>query len=102
MKKFIPIIIVIFVALALSMVLLFSKENVLAVRNFEECVMAGNPVMESYPRQCSHKGQNFIENIDSVVCTADAKLCADGSYVGRTGPNCEFASCPGNGEPIVY
>jgi hypothetical protein len=28
-----------------------------------------------------------------VVCTADAKLCPDGSYVGRTGPNCEFL-CP--------
>ena len=32
---------------------------------------------------------------DSVVfCTQDAKLCSDGSYVGRTGPNCEFV-CPG-------
>ena len=31
-----------------------------------------------------------------VMCTADAKQCPDGSYVGRTGPNCEFAPCPGN------
>jgi len=29
-----------------------------------------------------------------VFCTMDAKMCPDGSYVGRTGPNCEFASCP--------
>ena len=29
-----------------------------------------------------------------TVCTQDAKLCPDGSYVGRTGPNCEFAKCP--------
>lgn len=29
-----------------------------------------------------------------VVCTMDAKLCPDGSSVGRTGPNCEFAACP--------
>lgn len=29
-----------------------------------------------------------------VACTADAMLCPDGSYVGRTGPNCEFV-CPG-------
>lgn len=28
------------------------------------------------------------------VCTQEAKLCPDGSYVGRTGPHCEFASCP--------
>ncbi len=30
-----------------------------------------------------------------VVCTKDAKLCPDGSSVGRTGPSCEFAPCPG-------
>ena len=27
---------------------------------------------------------------DWVACTADAMQCPDGSYVGRTGPNCEF------------
>lgn len=31
---------------------------------------------------------------DSGVCTADAKLCSDGSYVGRSGPDCEFTTCP--------
>ena len=29
-----------------------------------------------------------------IACTEEAKLCPDGSAVGRTGPNCEFASCP--------
>lgn len=28
------------------------------------------------------------------ACTLEAKLCPDGSSVGRTGPNCEFAPCP--------
>ncbi len=28
------------------------------------------------------------------ACTMDAKLCPDGSAVGRSGPNCEFAPCP--------
>ncbi|HNV88637.1 MAG TPA: hypothetical protein PKL53_06700 [Methylotenera sp.] len=27
---------------------------------------------------------------DQIVCTHDAKQCADGSSVGRSGPNCEF------------
>ncbi|MBI2443206.1 MAG: hypothetical protein HYV40_04860 [Candidatus Levybacteria bacterium] len=31
---------------------------------------------------------------NQTVCTQDAKQCPDGSWVGRTGPNCEFASCP--------
>ncbi len=29
-----------------------------------------------------------------VACTQEARLCSDGSYIGRTGPNCEFALCP--------
>lgn len=31
---------------------------------------------------------------DGQTCTMEAKLCPDGSAVGRTGPNCEFAACP--------
>lgn len=31
----------------------------------------------------------------STACTQEAKLCPDGSSVGRTGPNCEFKACPG-------
>lgn len=28
-----------------------------------------------------------------MACSTDAKLCPDGSSVGRSGPNCVFASC---------
>lgn len=28
------------------------------------------------------------------ACTLEAKICPDGSSVGRVGPNCEFAPCP--------
>lgn len=31
---------------------------------------------------------------DKIFCTQDAKQCSDGSYVSRTGPNCDFAECP--------
>ncbi|MFA5052935.1 MAG: MliC family protein [Parcubacteria group bacterium] len=30
-----------------------------------------------------------------TACTQDAKLCSDGTAVGREGPNCEFPACPG-------
>lgn len=33
------------------------------VTNFEECVATGQPVMESYPRQCNYQGHNFVEVI---------------------------------------
>lgn len=32
-------------------------------------------------------------------CPEDAKVCPDGSSVGRIGPNCEFAPCPGSSGP---
>ena len=38
-----------------------------------------------------------INKTKSVACTQEAKLCSDGSSVGRTGPNCEFAPCPEEG-----
>lgn len=31
------------------------------------------------------------------MCPQDAKICPDGSAVGRTGPNCSFAPCGGSG-----
>lgn len=31
-----------------------------------------------------------------VACTQDAKICPDGSSVGRVPPFCKFAPCPGN------
>lgn len=31
---------------------------------------------------------------NGIACTMEAKQCPDGSYVGRVGPDCEFAPCP--------
>ncbi len=33
------------------------------VTNFEECAAAGNPVMESYPRQCRAGDTTFVEEV---------------------------------------
>lgn len=42
--------------------------------------------------------KNLAKNISNknstVICTVEAKICPDGSTVGRTGPNCQFAECP--------
>jgi hypothetical protein len=43
------------------------KNNQISVTNFEECVAAGNPVMESYPRQCRHGEQTFVEDVGQIV-----------------------------------
>lgn len=38
---------------------------------------------------------NFLGlgKVEEAACTADAKQCPDGSYVGRVAPDCEFAEC---------
>jgi len=37
-----------------------------------------------------------------VACTMEAKLCPDGSVVGRTGPTCEFAIPKGDGPDVAF
>lgn len=38
--------------------------------------------------------RKMMNRAAEVACTMEARLCPDGSYVGREGPNCEFAACP--------
>jgi len=38
---------------------------------------------------------NYGQVDGGVACTMEAKICPDGTAVGRSGPNCEFAPCPG-------
>lgn len=41
------------------------------ITSFAECAAAGNPIMESYPRQCRADGRTFVEEInDSAVLGA--------------------------------
>lgn len=43
---------------------------------------------------------NAAPDDDVVMCTMDAMQCPDGTYVGRSGPNCEFV-CPSSGDTAV-
>lgn len=40
------------------------------------------------------KSYIFTNSPNQIACTMDAKICPDGSAVGRSGPKCEFAPCP--------
>ncbi len=39
--------------------------------DFEECVAAGNPIMESYPRRCQSANKIFTEDIGNAIEMAD-------------------------------
>lgn len=46
----------------------FKNQLTPVVTNFEQCVLANNPVMESYPRRCQAKnGQTFTEDIGNEL-----------------------------------
>jgi hypothetical protein len=45
------------------------------------------------------KGSGDSDAPEPAGCTKEAMICPDGSSVGRTGPDCEFAPCPGEGGP---
>lgn len=38
--------------------------------------------------------EQWTTNNNWTACTEEAKMCDDGTAVGRTWPNCEFAPCP--------
>ena len=82
----------IFILVAILLFFMFARttDNGKEITNFEECIVAGNPAMESYPRQCiDAKWGHFVEDIieneipiqaiyDShIVYTLDASLATE-------------------------
>jgi len=58
-----------------------------------DATMPGNPQI---PRQSGIPTNTNAPGLpgEQVFCTMDAKMCPDGSYVGRVPPRCEYAMCP--------
>ncbi|MFZ2149590.1 MAG: hypothetical protein WAV15_00300 [Minisyncoccia bacterium] len=71
-----------------------SDDSSLFLTSFEDCVAAGYPVMETYPRQCqAPDGIIYVEDVNTEEpSTAVAK---DGCYIG----GCSSQLC--SGEPGV-
>src|SRR4030042_511886 len=70
MKIIIPIIIVIIISV--SAFLIFHNKvfesSTASINSFEECIAAGNAVLESYPRQCkTEDGKTFTEYIGNEL-----------------------------------
>ena len=66
-----------------------NDNNVIRITNFEECINAGYPVMESYPRQCAANGETYVEiivnqnlNTSPKVLSAEAETKIN-TYTGQ-------------------
>lgn len=45
-----------------------SNVQPISINSFDECILAGNPAMESYPRQCrTQDGKTFVEDIGNEL-----------------------------------
>ncbi|MFA7298526.1 MAG: DUF333 domain-containing protein [Candidatus Absconditabacterales bacterium] len=64
------------------------------------CTLKDGTICEERSYMRGECGTDTNPGDGQTACTMEAKLCPDGSAVGRSGPNCEFAACP-NEEPTV-
>ena len=82
--KFVLFVIVLILAVAVGVnsYLKSGKTSVLPkgstqITSFEECAKAGNPILESYPRQCKANGKTFVEEVKSQGVEKDDLLIVD-------------------------
>lgn len=67
-RRFVAFVLAFLVATLAYYFFLHRKVSLSPATSFEECVTEGNPVMESYPRQCISKaGEHFTENIGTTL-----------------------------------
>lgn len=78
MQKNTKIILVIVLIILIAILLILVKQaktpfvnKNIQITNFEECVAAGNPIMESYPQQCRANNQTFVQNIGNELAKTD-------------------------------
>jgi len=83
---------------------LFDWQRTRATQNFEECVLRGYPVLESYPRQCNADGKVFVETVDERQSTDKRPTSTRGKCVvgGCSGELCVDATLGGVASICIY
>lgn len=73
-----------------ALILIAGCSTQVIVNNFEECVDAGNSIVESFPRVCVHNGEVFTEE---VVIEDKFEACEDLGGIALAEFNeCEYIS----------
>ena len=68
------------------------------ITTFQECAAAGNPIMESYPRQCRANDQTFVEELsEEEQERLEQPICVDQCGNGQ----CAEIVCQGTGCPCA-
>ncbi len=60
----------------------------------DDTLQQSKPATPITPATKTESKPPVMKPVAPIACTMEAKLCPDGSAVGRSGPSCEFAACP--------
>ena len=95
------VILITILAFGLIAYLMMGQNKAQAITSFEECVAAGNPVMESYPEQCAANGVTFTRELTNeeqanLDPTADWDTYIGDGYSFKYPPNWGYEQCPEN------
>lgn len=97
----ISIIVLIILLLGAGFYFFKEKDNEPVITNFEECVTAGNAVMESYPRRCADgKGNVFVEEIDEPLDPSGQATTTDQTEISCTDDQRKAEVCIELYEPV--
>jgi len=72
-KFVIAIVLIIIIVMAVLIgIKKYAQTTIAAISNFEECTIAGYPILESYPPQCkTPDGRTFVQNIGNEMDKSD-------------------------------
>jgi hypothetical protein len=95
----------VFILLSLGVIIFLYYQNQQLksiISNYQNVQLTPTPVATSTPMVFETASPSASPKSTKIstpsaklkACTMEAKICPNGSSVGRTGPNCEFAPCP--------
>lgn len=93
-KKFLVLSLIVVIVTAILVTVIITVSNQRKITSFAECVNAGYPVMESYPRQCKANDQIFTEIIeDSIIDTSNDYYGFSTEGFCEASTDCVIAGC---------
>jgi hypothetical protein len=86
------VVLVIIAGLLLSLSSIARQQRVLSIGSFEDCALAGYPIMESYPEQCrTPDGRTFIN--EKPISTSTAIINPPSTPAAPSAGGCVIGGC---------
>lgn len=90
------VVLVIVAGLLISLSNIAKQQRVISIGSFEECALAGYPIMESYPERCATPdGRTFVNEKQQPVTSNDGTETGVGAGLGLSANGCAVAGCSG-------